>query len=346
VRSVLFPAALGACVLAAAQTPPAPVAHSPLTWEVREGTHPKLGPIRVAVPSESVVTPVGKEKILSLVFFSCEKARGRIAVELANAAESDARSGLYPKQMPRMFCNPRSTAPRVELATTWFVSEIGDAMARGFAPADLRRCASIDVVQDLALPRGWAADVQHIEIELIPYKRELDSVLAACAEPQVQAEATKAQDAKASAASGTPAPSAPAVAAPAKPAPVIAAPKPEPAPAITAMTPQPSPPIAATTPPSSPIAATKPQPAPAAAPKSRPVPPPPAELPWKNARIVATGGRTNVRARPGTDSPIVTQLDPGALVLVQATDTDWWKAKPRSGAGFSGYIRQDRLSFQ
>jgi Bacterial SH3 domain len=314
VRSVLLPAALGACVLAAAQTPPAPVAHSPLVWDVREGTHPKLGPIRVAVPSESIVTPVGKEKILSLVFFSCEKARGRIAVELANAAESDARSGLYPKQMPRMFCNPRSTAPRVELATTWFVSEIGDAMARGFAPADLRRCASIDVVQDLALPRGWAADVQHIEIEVIPYKRELESVLAACAEPQVQAEATKAQDAKGSAASGTPAPSAPAVAPPAKPAPAIAA--------------------------------TKPQPAPAAPPTSRPMPPPPAELPWKNARILATGGRTNVRARPSIDSPIVTQLDPGALVLVQATDTGWWKAKPRTGTGFSGYIRQDRLSFQ
>jgi len=335
VRSVLFPAALVASVLATAQTPPAPVAHSPLTWEVREGTHPKLGPIRVAVPSESIVTPVGKEKILSLVFFSCEKARGRIAVELANAAESDARSGLYPKQMPRMFCNPRSTAPRVELATTWFVSEIGDAMARGFAPADLRRCASVDVVQDLALPRGWAADVQHIEIELIPYKRELESVLAACAEPQVQAEATKAQDAKASATSGTAASAGPAVAPPAKPAPVIATTNPQAAPVIAA-TPQHL----------SPIAATKPQPTPAAPAKSRPVPPPPAELPWKNARILATGGRTNVRARPSTDSPIVTQLDPGALVLVQATDTEWWKARPRSGAGFSGYIRQDRLTFQ
>jgi len=335
VRSVLFPAALVASVLATAQTPPAPVAHSPLTWEVREGTHPKLGPIRVAVPSESIVTPVGKEKILSLVFFSCEKARGRIAVELANAAESDARSGLYPKQMPRMFCNPRSTAPRVELATTWFVSEIGDAMARGFAPADLRRCASVDVVQDLALPRGWAADVQHIEIELIPYKRELESVLAACAEPQVQAEATKAQDAKASATSGTAASAGPAVAPPAKPAPVIATTNPQAAPAIAATPQHPSP-----------IAATKPQPTPAAPAKSRPVPPPPAELPWKNARILATGGRTNVRARPSTDSPIVTQLDPGALVLVQATDTEWWKARPRSGAGFSGYIRQDRLTFQ
>ncbi len=260
-RNVLLPAALAVSALAAAQAPPATVAHSPLAWDVREGTHPKLGPIRVAVPSSSIATPVGKERILSLVFFSCEKSRGRIAIELANATESDARSGLYPKQMPRMFCNPRSTAPRVELATTWFVSEIGDAMARGFAPSDLRRCASIDIVQDLALPRGWGADVQHIEIELIPYKRELESVLATCLQPQATAQAE--------------------------------APKPAPAAAAATV----------------PTPATAPAPAPAPA-------------------------------------PIVTQLDPGAVVLVQATDTEWWKARARGGSGFSGYIRQDRLSFQ
>jgi hypothetical protein len=227
-------------------------------------------------------------------------------VELANAAQSDARSGLYPKQMPRMFCNPRSTAPRVELANTWFVSEIGDAMARGFAPSDLRRCASIDVVQDVALPRGWGADVQHIEIELVPYKRELESVLAVCAQPQAtaQAEAPK-----------------PAAVPPATPSPASA-----PAPIA-------------------PLAQPKTLTAPVAKPAPRPKPPPPVELPWKNARTIATG-RTNVREKPNLDSPIVTQLDPGALVSVQATDTEWWKARPRSGAGFSGYIRQDRLSFQ
>ena len=274
--------------IADAQSPPATAAHSPLVWDVRDGTHPKLGPIRVAVPAASVVTPVGKERILSLVFFSCEKSRGRIAIELANAAESDARSGLYPKQMPRMFCNPRSTAPRVELASTWFVSEIGDAMARGFAPSDLRRCASIDIAQDIALPRGWAADAQHIEIELIPYKRELESVLAACAvaQPVVQAERPKAP------AASTPPPAA--VASPPKAAPAPASPK--------------------------------------ASPR---VP----ELPWKTARTAASG-RTNVRARPSLDSPVVAHLEPGTIVQVQATDTDWWKVKPR------GYVRQDRLSFQ
>ena len=317
-RTVLLPATLVAATLAAAQAPPATLAHSPLSWDVREGVHPRLGPIRVAVPSESIATPVGKETILSLVFFSCEKKAGRIAVELANAAQSDARSGLYPKQMPRMFCNPRSTAPRVELANTWFVSEIGDAMARGFAPSDLRRCASIDIVQDVALPRGWGADVQHIEIELVPYKRELDSVLAVCAQPQAtaQAEAPK------------PAAAPPATSAPVSTPPPASTPAPASAPA-----------------PAPPLAQTKTRPATVAKPAAGPTPPAPVELPWKNARTIGSG-RTNVRANPTLDSPVVTQLDPGALVSVQATDTEWWKARPRSGAGFAGYIRQDRLSFQ
>ncbi|MBC8022154.1 MAG: hypothetical protein H7Y14_03495, partial [Burkholderiales bacterium] len=184
----LLPAVLLAIPLVAGAQPAAPapnppVPNSPLQWEVREGNHPRMGPIRVAVPASSVATVVGKEKILSLVFFSCEKRRGKIAIELANAAESDARSGLYPKQMPRLFCNPRSvSAARSEIATTWFVSEIGDALANGLSPVELRGCASIDVVQDLALPRGWGAETQRIEIEIIPYRREVESVLSSCVE--------------------------------------------------------------------------------------------------------------------------------------------------------------------
>ena len=176
----------------AQQPPPPPPAHSPLVWEVRDGMHPRLGHIKVAVPSASVVTPVGREKILSLVFFSCEKSKGQLAIELANAAASDARSGLYPKQMPKLFCNPRSTAPRSEIKATWFVSEIGDAMARGFPPSTLRRCASIDVEQDLALPRGWAAETKRVEIELIPYKKELDEVISTCAAGPMVADAPPA----------------------------------------------------------------------------------------------------------------------------------------------------------
>ena len=110
----------------------------------------------------------------------CERS-GRIAIELANAAESDTRSGLYPKQMPKLFCDPRSTAPRIEIASTWFVSELGDALTRGLAPSVFRRCAAVQIVQDLALPRGWGAETKHVEIEVIPYKKEIDEVLATCA---------------------------------------------------------------------------------------------------------------------------------------------------------------------
>jgi hypothetical protein len=290
--------------LASAQQPAAPpkqpLPNSPLAWEVREGNHPRLGPITVAVPAQSVVTPVGKEKILSLVFFSCERTAGRIAIELANAAESDAHSGLYPKQMPKLFCNPRSAAPRSELQVTWYVSEIGDAMARGLAPSELRRCASVEVHQDLALPRGWGPETQHIEIEVIPYKKELDTVLAACAaaQPQLRAQAPKVQ-------------------APPKAAAPIASPMPK-----VAATPA-SPPAPRVTAPPAPTAA---------------------EAPWRSARVLTTGGRTNVRANPGTSAPIVIALDPGAPVLVQPTGTEWWRAKAASGNGFSGYIRRDRLA--
>ena len=304
----------------AAQAPaPAPVPYSPLQWEVREGKHPRMGPIVVAVPSASMITPVGKERIASLVFVSCERTKGRIAIELANAPESDAKSGLFPKQMPRIYCNPRSTAPRAELKTTWFVSELGDALARDIAPSDVRRCASVDVEQDVALPRAWGRETQRIDIEIIPYKKELDSVLSACAEPVA-----------ALAAAATP----PAATSPAPP-PAVPAPGPTP----TAVAPVRASPPPAASPPV--IPASNPSPPP----PLRPSPPPAVtEPPWRPARVIASG-RTNVRARPDLSSPVVVQLDPGALVLVQKTPTEWWRAKPRSGAGFSGYIREDRLNF-
>ncbi|HUQ29442.1 MAG TPA: SH3 domain-containing protein [Usitatibacter sp.] len=270
--------------------PPSAVPHSPLQWELRNGEHPKLGAIQVAVPSASMATAVGKEKILSLVFFSCEKARGRIAIELANAPESDAKSGLRPRQMPRLFCNPRSTAPRSEIAASWVVSEIGDALARGLAPSDLRRCASIEIAQDVALPRGWAGETQHIEMELIPYKKELEAVLATCSQA---------------------------------PGPMVA---------------------------EAPKAASPESPKPAVATPPRPVTPPPpktpavAEAEWQTVRTTAPG-RTNVRSGPGLDSPVVAQLDPGVLILVQPASNEWFKARARMGAGFIGYVRRDRLVF-
>jgi uncharacterized protein YgiM (DUF1202 family) len=70
-----------------------------------------------------------------------------------------------------------------------------------------------------------------------------------------------------------------------------------------------------------------------------------ADVAWKPARTIAKG-RTNVRSAASLDSSVVVQLAPGARILVQRTSTEWWKVKPRSGAGFSGYIRQDRVAFE
>ena len=248
-----------------------------------------MGSIKVAMPRSSVVTPVRNQKIVSLVFFSCEKTAEKIAIELANASESDTRGGLGPFEMPRLVCNsPRpdggNALVKSDLAATWEISEVGDTLARGLSPSALRRCVSIDVLQNVALPPGWSQESQRIVVELTPYGRELDSVLAACGETTAFASA-------------------------------------EQPPAI-------KPPVVR------PESATKTD----RGATSK------ADVAWKPARTTPKGG-TNVRASPSLDSAVVTQLNPGERVLVQPTSTQWWKAKPRTGTAFSGYIRQDRLVF-
>jgi len=171
-----------------------------LEWNVSDVEHPRLGPIKIAVPRNPVVTSVGKDKIDSLVFFSCEKTRRKVAIELANASEADARGGLQPREMPQLICNtpPAQSGNAMrqsELATGWEVSAIGDALVRGLSPSALRRCASIDVVQNVALPKGWAQDSQRIEFALPPSAKELDSVLAACEETTAVASSARKADA-------------------------------------------------------------------------------------------------------------------------------------------------------
>jgi hypothetical protein len=96
--------------------------------------------------------------------------------------------------------------------------------------------------------------------------------------------------------------------------------------------------------------------APPPAAKAAPAPqPPPAVQPapataangWITARVVADG-RTNVRARPDIRSALVIRLDPGDVILVQRSETDWWHARSRPGARvpFEGYIRRDRLAIR
>ncbi len=162
-------------------------AASALQWDVRDVDHPRMGPIKVAVQRDPVVTLVGRDKIDSRVFFSCEKTTRKIAIELANASESDAQGGLQPKEMPQLVCGTPlaqsgNAMKQSDLAASWEVSAIGDALARGLSPSALRRCASIDVVQNVVLPKGWARDSQRIEFALTPYTKELDSVFVACDE--------------------------------------------------------------------------------------------------------------------------------------------------------------------
>lgn len=289
--------------------------NSPPFWEVRDVEHPKMGAIRVAVPSKAVETPVGKDKIVSLVFFSCEKSRGRIAIEVANAPESDPKGGLAPKQMPHLMCNSREpgATPQSEIATSWNVSSIGDAMARGLPPAALRRCASLEIQQTIALPKGWARDTERVDIEIIPYHKEIETVISECGAPGGAAVAAAPSPSEPRPA--TPVPPESRAAATAPPAPVA------PPPAKTPASPTPP----ALTPAAPPAKAA-------------------ADADWKSARTIATG-RTNVRASASTDARIVVILNPGQPLLAQPSGGEWYRVKPTSGNAFAGYIRQDRLVF-
>lgn len=243
---------------------------SAIEWDVRDVTHPVLGPIRFAARKTAFATPVGREKVVSQAYFSCQRSTGKIAVELSNAPESNPAGGLGPRDMPRLVCyspDPKRDGGLLmgEIAAKWEISDLGDTLARGLPPSELRRCVSIDVLQNVALPPGWPQASQQFVMELLPYAKALEAVFAACGEPAASA-------------------------------PVVA------------------------------------QPAAAAA-------------AWKRARTIAKG-RTHVRSAARVDSPLVVRLGPGTALLAQRTSTDWWKVKPRAGAGYSGYVRQDRLVFE
>jgi hypothetical protein len=72
---------------------------------------------------------------------------------------------------------------------------------------------------------------------------------------------------------------------------------------------------------------------------------PPATGGWREARTLPTG-KTNVRAGPALQTPVVAELHPGSVVMVQGTGTEWYRARPNRGNAFEGYIRQDRLVFK
>jgi hypothetical protein len=154
--------------------------------------HPRLGPIRFASRKAAVATPAGGETIVSQAYVSCQKSTRKIAVELSNAFASNPAGGLGPREMPRLTCyspDPRVAGNLVisEFSPKWEVNNLGDALAQGLAAPELRRCVSIDVLQDIALPAGGTQGSQQVLMELLTYNRALDTVFAACGEKSVHA---------------------------------------------------------------------------------------------------------------------------------------------------------------
>lgn len=296
-------------------------AQSTTRWEVRDVVHPKLGPIKVAIALNALTMQGKGDKIVSSVYVSCEKAAHAIAIELVNAPSSDYTRGLPPKALPRLSCIGANGA-KSDVAAKWEPNELGDVMARGIAPAALRRCASIEILQNVTLPAGWSRDSQAFSVEVAPYGRELDEVFGECGEAMVYAAALPANRAQPPAAapeSTQPPPNLPVNRAQAP------APPPEPAPKQSA------PPQAAPVQAAAPARSASPPPA-----------PPAADGGWQRARTVAKG-KSNVRASRSLDSAVVTALPPGMPVLVQPGEGDWWGVKPRSGSAFHGYLRRDRF---
>lgn len=160
-------------------------AASKVAWEVKEIVHPVLGPIVFASRKVAITTVVGKETIVSQAYVSCQKGYGKIAIELSNALASNPTGGLKPRVMPRLTCY--SPDPKVSGALTmgdmdlkWTANDLGDVMARGISPADLRRCISIDVLEDLLVPAGASRQSQQVLMEFLPYDAAMEAVAAAC----------------------------------------------------------------------------------------------------------------------------------------------------------------------
>lgn len=171
-------------------------ASSTVEWEVKDANHPALGPIRFAARKVAAPTAVGGKKFVSQSYVSCQKGGGKIAIELSSAPEDNLSAGLSPKERPTLTCyspDPKSSGGLAmsEIPAKWEINDLGDAMVSGLSPAALRRCASIDVLQEIALPAGWAQPSQQVVMELLPYSRALDAVFAACGEKSVYAAGEK-----------------------------------------------------------------------------------------------------------------------------------------------------------
>ena len=292
-------------------------AASPFQWDVGDAGHPVLGPIRFAVLRKPVATPVGGNRVFSNVYVSCERNARRIAIELTSSKSPDDPGGFTPKTMPRLTCNGvdpampgRLTAEA--LKASWRVNEVGDALARGLWPSQLRQCASIVIEQEVTLPQGWSRETARIGFEITSYARALDDVFQVCGEPSVYAEAAPASS----------------------PVQRNVAPSARERLASPARQPDVAPSASADERPAS--SGAQPDVAPSAAANERP---------WKKARL-ATKGETQLRAAPRADAEVVATLEPGTPVRVQFAGGNWWRVKPQSGLSPEGYIPRERITFR
>jgi len=291
-------------------------AASEMHWRVREGNHPKMGPIKVAISLDAHVSYFGTEKVVSTLYLSCERQARKIAIEVTNARSDDLAGGLKLKEIPRLTClgvvGPGGLPPRTEIAAKWEANELGDVLARGLSPSELRACPSLELREKILLPPAFEREFEEASVVIPTYAPGPDDVFAACGEasaypPEEKLAANVASPAAALAPAPAPAPTA------------SPAPKAKPLP-------------------TTPAAAPPPQVAPPIPP---PAPPPPPD--WQRAHTI-NKGRSNIRKAPDLNSPVVAQLPPGVRILVQASADDWWHVKSPSGAKFEGYIRQDRFT--
>jgi hypothetical protein len=299
---------------------------SELHWTVRDGSHPKLGPIKVAISLDAHTSYIGTAKIVSTIYISCEKKTNKIAIELTNARTIDLGSGLKPKEMPQLICLgialPGALPPRTQIPVKWEMNDLGDVLARDLSSSTLRACPAIEVRENILVPPALGKDNQEITFEVAPYAHALDAVFSACGDASVYANVPAEK---------------PAVVAEAKPVPAAPIPAaPSPAPAAPAVPPP-------AVPPPAPKAAPAPASTPAPTAPAPTAPAPSAEASYLRAHTVAHG-RTNIRKSPDLGSPVIAQLPPGVRILVQESVDDWWHVKSPSGATFEGYVRRDRFT--
>ncbi|HYC37242.1 MAG TPA: SH3 domain-containing protein [Usitatibacter sp.] len=179
-----------------------------LEWDLGETRHPVLGNIAFATNTLAVETPVGARKVTSRAYLSCEKAAQKMALELANATGINDPGGLQPKEIPRLLCTTvvRGKRAQAEIPARWAISELGDVLARGFAPASLRQCASIEVQQEVILPKGWGRETARIAFEIAPSVKELGPIFSFCGEDTSTPAVATAAAVPAPAPAATPAP--------------------------------------------------------------------------------------------------------------------------------------------